>query len=771
MQKADNPTDICLKYIHQTNRSIFLTGKAGTGKTTLLKRIIQESYKQTVVVAPTGIAALNAGGVTIHSMFLLPFASFIPDYSTSHPAFGDVRMESRSTLSKHFIYNKTKKRIIENMELLIIDEVSMLRADLLDAIDWALRYVRKVNQPFGGVQVLFIGDLLQLPPIIKPSEWDVLRKYYKSIHFFNALALQENPPVYIELDKIYRQTDQKFIEILNELRNNQLKKESLHVLNSCVQSDFQPVQSENYITLTTHNRKADLINEQELGKLASPVKKYTSTVKGTFPEHMYPLEEQLVLKEGAQVMFIKNDTGYDKRYYNGKIGVVKKADAEELLVLFPEENKVIKVDHYEWENVTFGLNSATNEIEEKVVGTFVQYPLKLAWAITIHKSQGLTFDKAILDVSDVFAAGQAYVALSRLRSLEGLVLKTPFRLNGISSEQEVVDYSTKKLSIEQLNQQLEPAILAYMKSVLVKTFDWNDLEHIWRKHLATYKTASSKSEKAKHHSWAEIQLNNVVASVDVARKFVSQIEKIFSFPQVDLHFLNERIEKAYDHFFSQIDALMYSVLKKRLELARVKKVKEYQDELEEIDDKQLEIILRLKLIKQLFHAVVTKTPISKQLLKTEDITNYKKQKIENILQELKTTRVTIDFDSTSQEEAYLAGSLLHSTKEKKTKKEPKIATHLQTLALFKEGKTIAEISEIRMYTETTIYSHLAKLIQEREIVLSAVMSLEKIKKMTDALRNIPSDKTLSEVKEIVGDAFTWEELRLFKASETLNSPK
>ncbi|HRO76835.1 MAG TPA: helix-turn-helix domain-containing protein [Crocinitomicaceae bacterium] len=765
MQQFNDPASICLSYIHQTNRPVFLTGKAGTGKTTLLKRIITESHKQTVVVAPTGIAALNAGGTTIHSMFYLPFASFIPDYGEARVA-GETKFETRSTLARHFMYRGSRKKLLQNLELLIIDEVSMLRADVLDAIDWALRSVRKSDMPFGGVQMLFIGDLLQLPPVYKPNEWTVLSQYYKGIHFFNALALQNEPPIYIELEKIYRQSDQKFIAVLNELRNNQLNNESLSFLNSYVKPDFSPKAEENYITLTTHNRKADEMNQVELQKLSTPPKTYKAKISGNFPEFIYPIDADLTLKVGAQVMFIKNDLSFEKRYFNGKIGVIERLDSDEISVHFPEENKSIIVDAYEWENVTFEVNNDTNEIEEKVLGTFVHFPLKLAWAITIHKSQGLTFDKAILDVSDVFAAGQAYVALSRLRTIDGLVLKTPFRLNGIASDEDVIAYSKSKASKEQLSAEFEQSVNRYLHATMLQTFDWLDLEIIWRKHVHSYKTVSAKSEKQKHHAWAEVQFNNVMNLVDVAKKFQAQIAKIFAYPKVDLAFVNERLEKAYEHFYTQLDDLVYNVLKRRYIVSRIKKTKEYQEELAELDNKQLEIILRLKRVKNLFHAIVNGKEITKQSLASDDIQDYRKSKLLKIQDELVASKTQMDFDVIKEEEIQSVHDILAVKKEKKPK-EDKVPTQIQTLNLLREGKTIEEIASIRMFTVDTILGHIAKLITSGEVKLSEALPAEKI----EALQQLFPQKTeetlptVSEMKEKVGDNYSWGELRIFRAGQ------
>lgn len=766
MQNFDNPTDICLNYIYQTNRSIFLTGKAGTGKTTLLKRIIEESHKQTIVVAPTGIAALNAGGTTIHSMFYLPFATFIPDFGQNSFHGNGVRIENRNSLSKHFVYNKNKKKLLQNVELLIIDEVSMLRADVLDAIDWALRHTRRVNAPFGGVQMLFIGDLMQLPPVYKPQEWSVLRNYYKGIHFFHALALQNEPPIYIELDKIYRQTDQKFITVLNELRNNQLNTESLNFLNSYVQADFNSKPEENYVTLTTHNRKADMMNVTELQKLKTPAKTYKASVKGNFPEHIYPVDQELTLKLGAQVMFLKNDLSQEKRYYNGKIGVVEYLDTDEIKVRFPEENVVISVEEYEWENVTYQLNEDTNEIEEKVQGTFVHYPLKLAWAITIHKSQGLTFDKAILDVADVFAPGQAYVALSRLRSIDGLVLKSPFRINGIASDEDIIEYAKTKATKEELSAQFQASVNQYLRGTLMRAFDWSELEEVWRKHVFSYKSISLRSEKSNHHSWAETQFNTIKSMVDVSKKFSYQIEKIFASPTVDLNFVNERLEKAYDHFYIQLDNLIYSVLKRRLMVSRIKKTKEFQEELAELDDKQIDVILQLKRIKNLFHAIVSGKEITKNDLMTSDIQEYRRSKLVKIQDELIASKNTMDFDFVKEDDERSVNKILQVKKEKKASKKEKVPTHLITKELFQAGKSVDEIAAERVLTTNTIESHLAKLIATNEIEVFDVMSKEKLQVLKTYFQKNGklNEISLSEMKEKAGSTFSWGELRIFRAT-------
>ena len=443
-----------LQFINQTRRSVFLTGKAGTGKTTLLREIIQTTHKKTVVVAPTGIAALNASGVTIHSLFQLPFGAFLPTDAT--PALSSlVNYETKATLARHFRMNASKKAVLQSLELLVIDEVSMLRADLLDAIDFTLQSIRKNPNPFGGVQVLFIGDLFQLPPVVKDQEWQLLRQFYRGKFFFHSLVTQRQPPLYIELPKIFRQSDSVFIKILNQLRNNELHREDLQMLQRYVQPQFKANPESGYITLTTHNAQADAINQKSLEELQGSAVTYLPEIVGDFPEKMYPIEAALELKIGAQVMFIKNDWSAQKQYYNGKMGVVTSLSEDEILVRFPDENTTITVEKYEWQNIRYTLDDQTREIKEETLGTFVHYPLRLAWAITVHKSQGLTFERAALDVSQVFMPGQAYVALSRLRSLDGLILLSPLQMNGLSNDEEVVQYSSGQLSDEEIKDELK----------------------------------------------------------------------------------------------------------------------------------------------------------------------------------------------------------------------------------------------------------------------------------------------------------------------------
>lgn len=740
-----------LQFINQTNRSVFLTGKAGTGKTTILKEIIKTTHKNTVVVAPTGISALNAGGVTIHSMFQLPFGGFIPDNSA--PQFlENSKFESRATLRRHFKMSSLKKSVIRNMDLLIIDEVSMLRSDLLDAMDFMMQSVRKKSQPFGGVQVLFIGDLLQLPPVIRDDEWRTLRNYYRGKFFFHAHVIEQNPPLYIELSKIFRQTDNQFISVLNSLRNNRMTQEDIQVLNQHVQPNFDLKANKGYITLTTHNAKADSINSQSLIDLEGKTYSYKSEIVDDFPDKIFPIEEKLELKIGAQVMFIKNDLSVEKKFFNGKMGVIESLSEREIWVHFPDEKKSIEVEKYEWQNIKYTVNENTKEIEEEVLGTFTHYPIKLAWAITVHKSQGLTFDKAALDVSQVFLPGQAYVALSRLRSLSGLVLLSPLQMNGISNDQDVMDYAANKASEDVLKNALQQETQNYIHHYLVNCFDCKDLAQEWRNHQFSYNEKSDASEKTKHAAWAKKQTNEIEQLVEPSRKFILQLNKLFS-SSIDLQFINERIIAAYNYFFPTMDNLMGDLLWKLEEVKRVKKVKAYYEELLVLEELQIKAVLGLMKAKLLIETIAKGETISKEKLSSELHQNYRINKLNSIKEEFKKTNVTLIEDEADSD---------RYSKKKKTK-EPKKSTVQETYELWMQRNSIKEIANIRKLTTQTIGGHLAKLIESQTIAISEVLPPDRIEALAVIFKGFKGD-SVSELKELYGDEFTWDELKMYKAS-------
>ncbi|MFC4816310.1 helix-turn-helix domain-containing protein [Flavobacterium sp. GCM10023249] len=738
-----------LQFINQTQQNIFLTGKAGTGKTTLLHEIIQTTHKNVVVVAPTGIAALNAGGVTIHSLFQLPFSAFIPDYST--PQFSEfVRFETKSTLSRHFKMNNLKKSVIRNMDLLIIDEVSMLRADLLDAMDFMLRIVRKSDRVFGGVQLLFIGDLLQLPPVIKEEEWKVLRNHYNGRYFFHSQVIRQNPPLYIELSKIFRQTDSLFVSLLNNLRQNQITDENIQLLNQYVNREFNLQEHPGYITLTTHNTKADAMNSKALAELPAKVFKYLPEIVGDFPEKIYPIDSELELKEGAQVMFIKNDLSPEKRFYNGKMGIIKALSEEEIVVDFPDERKIVTVERYEWQNIRYSLHPDTKEIVEEIMGTYVHYPIKLAWAITIHKSQGLTFDKAALDMSHIFLPGQAYVALSRLRSLNGLILLSPLNLNGVLNDADVVGYTNHKANntilAESLALQTQKFLLEYLKA----SFDWQNLTQEWRNHQ--YGVRDNKKQSV-HFQWAKKQTEVLEGIQESAKKFRNQLDFLFSRETKDYQYIHQRISAAYDYFFKIFDGLVFEILWKQEEFKGKKKTKGILEELQLLEELQIKAVFGMMKAKLMAQHITSGVTISKENMSSEEMKTYKANMVALVKKEFKSSNSSLmddDFDYDS--------SLKKSKKEKVAKK----STYEETLELWKSNHSIEEIADVRKLSAQTIGSHIAKLIENGTIAITEVLPKDILDELAKAFDGF-IDTTLTPLKEKYGDQFTWNELKIYKA--------
>ncbi|WP_319407794.1 helix-turn-helix domain-containing protein [uncultured Desulfosarcina sp.] len=460
MTTANPELQLAGEFVRDTGCHIFLTGKAGTGKTTFLQSLKKNSLKRLAVTAPTGVAAINAGGVTLHSFFQLPFGPFVPGSETNR---------------SQYRFSNDKIGIIKSLDLLIIDEISMVRADLLDGVDSVLRRFRRNDRPFGGVQLLMIGDLFQLPPVVREDDWRLLNPYYASPYFFNSKALGRADMVTIELQHIYRQTDSRFIKLLNRVRNNRLDPAVLRELNARYLPDFVPDVADGYITLSTHNRSADSINASRLGALPKKVHRFEADVTGDFPEHTYPTAAILKLKAGAQVMFVRNDLSPERRYFNGKIGTISRISGSDIRIQCPEDAEEIVVEPATWENIDYTLDQKTMEITEKTVGTFRQYPLRLAWAITIHKSQGLTFDKAIIDAQAAFAYGQVYVALSRCRTLDGMVLSRPLRSTAIKTDPAVCRFIDQSTHQRPSADQLEAAKIHYQQQLLMECFDFQRL--------------------------------------------------------------------------------------------------------------------------------------------------------------------------------------------------------------------------------------------------------------------------------------------------------
>ncbi len=539
-----SPYECAKEFATHTNRSLFITGKAGTGKTTFLRQFRAETTKQLAVVAPTGVAAVNAGGTTIHSFFQLPFTPFTPTPAGREALIARMKMSS------------ARRTVIRELEVLVIDEISMVRADVLDAIDTVLRHVRhRRADPFGGVQMIFIGDLYQLSPVAKTDEWQILSAYYQGIYFFHSRVMQEAPPVYVEFDKIFRQSDNVFIRVLNEVRNDALSPEGFSLLQSRYEPHFNPSPEENYITLTTHNLSADNINNTELEKITTKAHLFKAVVKGEFPENAFPVEQQLELKEGAKVMFLRNDNETPRRFFNGKIGTVTSISDKEVTVHCQDDADEITVPLVTWENIRYTTNPENQTVEEEIIGTFEQLPLRLAWAITIHKSQGLTFDKAIIDAGKAFSPGQVYVALSRCRSLHNLVLKSPINRYSIGLDEQVVRFSSAKPEEEQVAAELLSAKEQFRTILLLQLYDFDPLHQMARSwYFATKGNESSFSEGTV--SFVGEIYKELTDLEQVAAKFRMQLKQIVRQTPVDTAFFTERIQASSTYFAGRMETLL-----------------------------------------------------------------------------------------------------------------------------------------------------------------------------------------------------------------------
>lgn len=572
-ESSNEQLDLAWQFVERTGVNVFLTGKAGTGKTTFLRRLKERSPKRMVVVAPTGVAAINAGGVTIHSFFQFPLAPYI------HGGSFNAKDEK-------YRFSKEKKNIIRTLDLLVIDEISMVRADLLDQIDAVLRLHKDRHRPFGGVQLLMIGDLSQLAPVVKDGEWSLLREYYHTPYFFGSHALQQTQHVTIELTHVYRQTDRTFIDILNEVRENRLTSRSLELLNSRVvnedaglgahSSRLTAQSPEGTIRLTTHNVTANRYNEERMDALKGVRFSFRADVTGTFPESSFPAEEKLVLKKGCQVMFLKNDS-QGSRYYNGKLGIVSAIDAERICVRGFDDDEEIAVEPDVWTNARYVIDKDTKEIREEIEGEFRQYPLRLAWAITIHKSQGLTFDRAVLDVNAAFAAGQVYVALSRCRSLEGLVLTAPLSLSSVKTDALVTDYMNVELEQAQHTAgHLNALERDYYLAMLTELFSFKTLETDFHRMLRLIDEHLYKVYPLllKEYKRADERMAKEITAVSVTfyRQYAALVMESADYTADKL--LTERIHKAASYFLERLDDFMTPLMERAALDSDNKEVKE-----------------------------------------------------------------------------------------------------------------------------------------------------------------------------------------------------
>ncbi len=738
--------ELAAQFVNSTSKHIFLTGKAGTGKTTFLHEIAETTHKNFLIVAPTGVAALNAGGVTIHSQFLFPFGSFLPE----EIQFGQApsgNFFTKNQLARRHPLNSPRKQVLRNIDLLIIDEVSMLRADMLDAIDYRLKSAKgNFKQSFGGAQLLMIGDMFQLPPIVKDHEWAILKDFYASPHFFESLALKKSGFTYIEFDKIFRQREDRFIEILNNIRNNACTNENIERLNSCYLSESEIAQQndeKHAITLTTHNYLAERLNRQELDKLPGKPHFYPSKIEGEFPEHIYPVPAKLELKTGAKVMFLKND-GEEKRYYNGKLAEVCELSKDKVCVKMEDGTK-LWLEKYEWENKKYKLHPETKELEEEIVGTFTQYPIKTAWAITVHKSQGLTFDKAIIDVGQAFASGQVYVALSRLRSLDGLILRTKISSFGISSDEKIIRFSESKAHQPALEKTLKSAQTNFLNSLLAETFNLSSV--IQQVSYCQNKIGiKMEFEDAEMRVALEELQKKLSAEQPVTATFRKQIEQLLA-PSTrgeNNEKLLERIEKGSEYYLKFLQERNKELLVHLEEVRGLPRTKAYQTALEEIDQSISKKMEQIQKAGYVSHCIFE----GKTILRKEDLRLSRIEKRKEMLKEI------IKYVAENPKN-------FKTKTGKRRKKSTKGETFQITFEMISEGLNPEEIAKKRGLVLGTIESHLARGIQSGEVDISALMDKKQLEELKGIMKN-PST-TIGEIFNQTNGKYSYGKLRMAQA--------
>ncbi len=733
---------IAAQYVNSTGKHVFLTGKAGTGKTTFVQSLAARTHKRTAIVAPTGIAALNAGGVTIHSQFLLPFGSFAPSNTFEAMLPGTV-VHDRSTMARRHPLNAARKKVLREIELLIVDEVSMVRADILDAIDYRLRSARRnFNTPFGGVQLLLVGDLFQLPPVVKDAELQALKPFYSSLFFFQSHALIAAGYVHVELDKIFRQSDETFIGLLNQLRENNLTEQGLNILNS----HYQEEANSDAITLTTHNRQADEINQVRLDGIRSASRAYEAEVHGDFPESMYPMPQTLVLKEGARVMFVKNDS-QGGRYYNGKLAEVLHLEKDQVTVRMDGEEEPFKLGRVTWENIKYEVDDDSKALQESAVGQFIHFPLKLAWAITVHKSQGLTFDKAVIDVGRAFAPGQVYVALSRLRSLDGLILRTKIAQSAISNDSDVVMFSQSKPHAAQLADDLPGARLEYLHTIITQSFELEAIIYQLKRILEkeSNKAAFEQDEMQKA---LPVLLEEVIANEKYAAAFCRQSEQLIH--ANDSKKLLERAQKAGDYFANVLQGWTAHLLLQMGRAERLSGTKGYLNNLNELDQ-----LLTVK-----WRAVMYAPIAANALLANKDLPNVNDVRTE-VLELRKRIKLQVSKMLSDEKSATSSKSGRVRKAKSKTKKELS-ETYLTTLGLLNGGFSLSQIAKEREMGVSTIEGHIAKLVQVGKLDPTMYISDHVAEEVAHHLTR-DENLTLKALRDLTEQAYTYFEIKVARA--------
>lgn len=736
-QTTTDRIDAAIKFINTTSSHIFLTGKAGTGKTTFLKNLAHSTHKSFVVVAPTGIAALNAGGVTIHSQFLLPRGTFLPERYLPPDFENAGSYFSTDMLGRKHPLNSERKQVLRSIDLLVIDEVSMLRADVLDAIDYRLKAARgNFYQAFGGVQVLFIGDLYQLPPVVKGEEAHVLGRFYASPWFYEARALHHAPFVYIELDKIFRQQDNSFIHILNNLRHNIITESDIEELNRHFQPEEAIKNIKEIITLTTHNYKADELNRKALLELKTPSYYYAATIEGDFPESMYPVLPQLELKKGAQIMFIKNDTE-GNAYVNGKLATVESLSDDQITVSMAGTHETYTLKKETWENKKYTVNANTRELDDEVVGTFVQYPIKLAWAITVHKSQGLTFEKAIIDVDQAFADGQVYVALSRLRSLNGLVLRTKINPRVIGTNQTIVAFSEQHNNPQKLLPELKARQQDFAFEMLTKTFDFETLVKEIR-FLKKGQADDPSSTLSVKPLLTQLE-QSLDAEKETTGKFKRQLDSLLQ--QNDRITLLERIRKGSTYYKNLLYKNLNDLLHHIAETKQRKRVKTYLSSLNDLDQ---------SLSKKI-------EEVDKAALLTQAILEGKDPEGLSALAE---KRAAVRNEMLREVDKKIPPVVTKPRKKKPARgKKDDRSTYDITLEYFNAGLTIPQIAHERGLAIGTIESHMAKAVESGRIQITRFMPQDRIEEIVKAMEDLPDSFSSKELYEKLMGKFSYGELR------------